>query len=546
MDASEALQRLLAAATAGDWLNLTDAGDRDVPAEALYAALVDDAPPHPRALRIQGARIVGALDLEAATLRCPLHLVDCDVADPITLSEATAPAIRLIRCRLGALIAPQLHTRGNLELTASTITGPAMLEGAHIGGQLHFSGAQLSNEHGPALNADGLVVDQNMYCGVDGEQRFTASGAVRLVGAHIAGDFNFSGARLSNPNGRALDGDRLVVDQNMYCAVDGEHRFTASGAVRLLAAHIGGQLHFNGAQLSNAYGPALSADGLVVDQDMLCRVVGNDRFTATGEVRLAAAHIAGQLIFHGAQLSNEHGLALTAHGLVVDQHMLCRVVGEDRFTTTGGVGLLGARIGGQLDLSGAQMSNENGPALNADGLVVAQNMYCEVEGGHPFTANSEVRMLGAHIGGQLDFSGAQLSSGAHSSNQTGLALNADRLVVDRDMFCDSGGEQRFTATGGVGLPGARVGGLLQFQQADVSSERGPAVTLFESDVGWLRVRFVPRPNDGMDLRRARVATITVGTTVEDATWPSARLAGCRVREAGERAAESGRRPPPLA
>ena len=100
----------------------------------------------------------------------------------------------------------------------------------------------------------------------------------------------------------------------MFCGVgeDG-HPFSAEGEVRLLGAHIGGALDFNGAQLTNANGPALSADSLEIDQGMFCRV-GEDGhpFSAEGEVRLLGAHIGGTLEFDGARLKNQKGPALNA------------------------------------------------------------------------------------------------------------------------------------------------------------------------------------------------------------------------------------------
>ena len=42
---------------------------------------------------------------------------------------------------------------------------------------------QFSNPGGSALNADGLTVDQDMFC----SEGFSATGEVRLPGAHIGG-----------------------------------------------------------------------------------------------------------------------------------------------------------------------------------------------------------------------------------------------------------------------------------------------------------------------------------------------------------------------
>jgi hypothetical protein len=50
-----------------------------------------------------------------------------------------------------------------------------------------------------------------MYCG----QGFSATGEVRLVGAHIGGDLDCGGGSFSNSAGPALTADRLTVDGDM-------------------------------------------------------------------------------------------------------------------------------------------------------------------------------------------------------------------------------------------------------------------------------------------------------------------------------------------
>ena len=103
----------------------------------------------PRAIRVRGARIAGPVDLEAATLDCPLLLQECNFEEPVNLNEAKAPVIRLPGCHLPALTAEQLRTVGNLELSQGfTAHGEIRLGGAHIGGVLDLGGAMLINPDG--------------------------------------------------------------------------------------------------------------------------------------------------------------------------------------------------------------------------------------------------------------------------------------------------------------------------------------------------------------------------------------------------------------
>ena len=111
------------------------------------------------------------------------------------------------------------------------------MRGAHIGGQLIFSGATLTNPDGYALNVNGLTVDQDMFC----EEEFTATGEVNLVGAHIGSSLSFSGATLTNPDGYALS----AFAAHRWTGTCSARRSSPQPAeVSLVGAHIGGSLSF--------------------------------------------------------------------------------------------------------------------------------------------------------------------------------------------------------------------------------------------------------------------------------------------------------------
>ena len=171
----------------------------------------------------------------------------------------------------------------------------------HIGDHFECDGAQLRSESGPALNADSLHVDQDMYM----RGRFTATGAgkagaVRLSGARIGGSLECDEAQLRNDSGPALYADRLQVDQSMFLR-DG---FTAignggNGTLYLVGAQISGHLDCTKAELRNDSGPALYAYSLQVGQGMYL----GGGFTATGggeegaAVNLTDARVGGKFVF---------------------------------------------------------------------------------------------------------------------------------------------------------------------------------------------------------------------------------------------------------
>ena len=298
------------------------------------------------------------------------------------------------------------------------------------------------------------------------------AGAVLLKGAHL-GELQVDGTTLTNDTGPALIADFLTVDSSVF--LDGGFEATGSGelgAVRLLGGHISGELTFAGAALTNHTGPALHAETLTVDQ----HVSLTDSFKATGSdklgaVRFAGGHISGQLNCTGATLTNDTGPALYADGLTVDQGVFF----EGGFKATGcgemgAVRLPGAHIGGNLECTGATLINDTGPALAADGMVVG---HVFLNGGFKATGGGEkgaVRFLSAHISGNLGCTGATLDNG------TGPALDAESLTVDHHVFLRDG----FKATGGgekgaVRFLSAHISGNLICTGATLDNGTGPAL-----------------------------------------------------------------------
>jgi hypothetical protein len=439
--------------------------------------------PDSHGLRLRGARITGRLDLENLITDVRLDLADCLLGEGVLARGARLASISLAGCQIEHATEPPLDAAGLtcsvFILARARIIGHAEdsavnLRGARISGSLDCDGAVLHNDFGPALHVGGVQVDQNVSL----RGGFTATGAgddgaVNLNGARIGGSLDCSGAKLRNDDGLALRADGLQVGQDVQSA-----GLTADGGVEL-GGHIGRLLSFEGATLSKPGGSALLSDGLRVDGAMFCR----NGFTAQGEVRLPGARIGGRLYFDGAQLSNPGGLALAASRLTVGQDMFCRkqrIPGhEEPFRAEGTVILTGARIGGNLECTGAQLHNDSGPALNADRLQVDQAML--LNGGFAATGGGDdgaVRLSGAHIGGSLQCVGAMIR------NDSGPGLRAFRLQVDGDMNLTGG----FTATGSadrgaIRLTGARIGGNLDCSGAELCNDSGPALLAYGIQVG---------------------------------------------------------------
>jgi hypothetical protein len=387
--------------------------------DILRGRLAPDPDPH--GLRLRGARIAGRLDLENLTTGVGVELSDCLLGEGLVARGATLPFLVLSGCRLehpteSPLDAERL-TAAVLVLDGAVITadcepGAVHLLGAHLG-RLQCNGARMRNDAGPALTADGLQVDQAVFL----RGRFEAVGvgklgAVRLLGAHIHGVLDCTGATMRNDIGPALRADNLQVDRDVFLSGGFKAIGTAEdGAVRLPGAHVHGQLNCTKATMRNDAGPALFADGLQVDQAVFLRggfeAVGVGKL---GAVRLPGARLGGQLSCAGATMRNDTGRALHADGLQADQSVLLsdgfKAVGAGE---AGAVRLTDARLGGQLDCTDSTMRNDSGPALVAQGLQVDRDVF--LSGGFEAVGDGDgvtLNLLQARIGGVLEFAPARL------------------------------------------------------------------------------------------------------------------------------------------
>lgn len=180
-----------------------------------------------------------------------------------------------------------VRIEGVLDLSFGKADVPLDLKCCHIEQRPNLRHAQL-----PALYLNGCRLE----CGLDGDglrlrgnlffrSGFTSIGEIRLLNAHIEGNINFDQAIIYSKDGPAFNADGLKLDASMFC----QDNFSAKGEFRLLGARIRGNIEFNSAILDGGEDPAFNADGLILDGDLFCR----DDFSIAGEVVLVGASIKG-------------------------------------------------------------------------------------------------------------------------------------------------------------------------------------------------------------------------------------------------------------
>ncbi|NUW31628.1 hypothetical protein HTZ77_09335 [Nonomuraea sp. SMC257] len=398
------------------------------------------------------------LDLDGAELHA-LVLDGCDIPGVVANGLRVRRDLDLSRSRI----------RGALWTSASTSCSAAVwLCESEIGGRLLCVDTVIDGAV-RAVQADRMRVGGTIRL----LHGFEARGGIRLLGADVAGSLDLTGARLTRPDrGLALDlGDATIGGSVFVIADQTGRRPLIRGRLDLGNARIAGQLLIRDADFEPA-GPAagsgydsrrhvaavVSAPGLVVNGDVSiegeCRFGGGvdlsmgtystirihegtvlaapgeraldltnaelrsslvlaEGVAVEGALRLAGAHVRGDLVLKGTRWSGpEAGTLVAAQGSTVDGNVDLRGVE----THGGRIIFRSATIGTALDAHRARLRNPGGEALSLRQAVVRGSVL--LAGG--FAADGSVLLNRAVIEGRLDCAGGTFGDlGAVSATARG-------------------------------------------------------------------------------------------------------------------------------
>jgi hypothetical protein len=260
--------------------------------------------PDPHGLRLRGARIAGRLDLENLTTGVAVKLYDCLLGEGLVAHGATLPFLILSGCRLEHPAQPPLDadrltaTALGLDravITADCETGAVRLLGAHLG-RLDCSGARIRNDSGPALDAEGLQVDQNVFLR-GGFEAVGAGSSVTLDLSHarIGGVLVFAPARLEHTADLQA---RLALDGLTYAGLP--EGISSRDWLRLLREATRSYAAQPYRQLASAH-RAAGHDGEVRRILMTQRQDQIDRRALTGRAERAWTQLTGVTLGYGYQ-----------------------------------------------------------------------------------------------------------------------------------------------------------------------------------------------------------------------------------------------------
>ncbi|MFF1606761.1 hypothetical protein ACFVYA_03185 [Amycolatopsis sp. NPDC058278] len=283
-----------------------------------------------------------------------------------------------------------------------------------------------------------------------------------------------------DPQGIRLIGLRIIgrlrLDQITASAGISLRRCVVAESIALTGSH------FPWVSLQSSRLRRLLADGLQVDGDLKLQRTRISGVGEAGAVRLRGACVGGYVDLDGAEVVNDSGPAVYADRLTVGGGLYLREFQASGAGETGALRLISAQLGSQIALTNAKITNQSGPGVYADRLHVGGTMYLRglrVSGAGEAGA---VRLLSAQAGAHVDLGAAEIV------NDSGPALQADRL--------QAGGDVQLR---GVRLLGSGKSGVVRLINAQVK--------------GHIDLDFAEAANaDGdllVDIRDADVATVAM-------------------------------------
>jgi hypothetical protein len=326
LSASE--RRLWRAFPRGGLVDLSGArgSARNIRAEVIGALLLGAVPPEPgwiAAVRLEGARVSGAVSLAHAQVPGPVLLRRCEFDSAVDLSGARVRDIDLDGSGLAGLTAPLAEIDGNLSMIGGRCSGQILLTGAHITGALQLQRSVLDNPGRVALLANRLVIDDDLLA-----QQATVNGEIRLAGARVGGMIGLDRAVVRGGGRRAVNAFSLSVGAGVFAG----YGFSAEGEVALNDARVGANLDFRDAVLSNPGGDALVARGIQVGG-----YLSLDGCSAHGATRLSRATVGAEIYLCGGRFINPGDDAVRCRNadarlLALDQDMVTDGIADFRLS----------------------------------------------------------------------------------------------------------------------------------------------------------------------------------------------------------------------
>ena len=458
---------------------------------------------------IQGVEIRGeSLNLNFLKIPFSISLLKCSIPGKILLRHATIDALNLDGSMTDKIEADGLHVLGSISLAKDFRAERGVcLIGAEIDGDLQCTSGKFGNQCHILNNQEnigcincrkrttcnyGLVLERvkvkgSLYlCG-----DFTAWGGVNLSDSSIAGNLNFTKAKLdarsfvSNDKKPKTGGRRLACNEDgsyhLACALNSEgmhiggnlilNEIKSYGVVRLTGANVSGDLESKEGKYFNENGNAIHGDRL--------RVGGNiffcNKFEAKGVVRLNRSEIGADLSFYEGKITccEKKSAALACKGMRVKGTVFI----EDFESENCYINLTNSIIDGDLKCTNSAFKNYDSWAIKAKGMNIGGSVFlntdksaCQERG---FLAKGLVCLTGSKVGMDLICTNGHFMSDKKIEDEkyTPCAIKVDDVIIGGKVEMNG---KNFIADGGVNFDDSKVNSYVEFDDGTFTHPKGNA------------------------------------------------------------------------
>lgn len=327
------------AAEAGEVLDLSRRGDNVLRADAIRDVLRAGGL-DPSGLKVIGARITGALDLDFVQSAAPLLLDRCLFEEPLSLFHAELPGLSLDDSTVPGISAEGLRT-SYFTMRDARCTGVLDLDNARIDGPLLLQGTSLRGLTGGSMRvsrdvwmSDVFIAAEEVGCWLDSCEigiDLILNDAVIDAGATA---LNFNGGQIGGMVRLDKAFLRAGGDGDALTFVDATAR-GLSAARTVLRSDTGNALRADGAHVRAGIGLLGKFDALSNDTDATIRIIN--------------AKVGGTLVIEGS-IRNRGGQAISVHRAAVDGNLLIGAERVEASTRFPAVEVSDTDIGGEATL----------------------------------------------------------------------------------------------------------------------------------------------------------------------------------------------------
>ncbi|MET9273796.1 hypothetical protein [Kribbella sp. NPDC003557] len=237
--------------------------------------------------------------------------------------------------------------------------------------------------------------------------------------------------------------------------------------------------------------PGILGNGMRLDRDLVLSqtlITGAHRTTSslsrTAAVWLTEASIHGRLLAVGTAIDTAGDRSIQADR--------CQVTGDIRlvqgFRANGEIRLIGAQLGGSLDLAGCELVPRNGRAIDLAEATLGGSVFLTDTPGHKPVVHGRLEMGRTSVNGRVLIRGARLEApeagiGRHLYNVKDPAARLAILAQGATIRGELTMSEATSVVGGVTLAGATVDGGLLIDGTSVRNEHDVALDLTHARIG---------------------------------------------------------------